>query len=278
MSIKSYKLVPVKYFNLLKGNQKNKTCENESLNSPPKRTIGEIQESNINFHEDMRSPEFMSTTPPKGENVSRGGMKYEKQNVPIWTSGDSSTLPEFSQAANLRSSFKGMQNVLENKNISDHLKVKLYQIFRDKYDKIRTLDDDDSNDIEDDGAILASDAKMVILMKIIDEVKSRYNKSLARALGNVMISQPKNIAWDKFGNITKPKIGMEESLNLQELIEILISKRRGTVRQLNVVRNVIKPFYGKINSYIRNGKILKQMFSKGKNSYATGTLPGKYII
>ena len=232
---------------------------------PQDRSVGDILENNEKLYNEIKSGTdgACDYITPSSPNMKGGGTN--DQIVPLWTTDDLNTLPEFNRATNIRKKYDTLKEILSSEGISPFLKKKLYTFFRDKYDVERGIpgsrffmDDDDENEFTD------YETKKGALMTVVENIKAPYKRHLANSIGKVMLNNNNHVAWDKYGNFTLPsKI---EDMNLNLLLEIITTKKKGSSYQIKIIKQIIKPFFNKIDSFIRNEKILKKSsgWKKGK--------------
>ena len=91
---------------------------------------------------------------------------------------------------------------------------------------------------------------------------------MARGIGDVLIDNPKHIGWDRNGILNKPSHIKGEELHLYEFVKTLIYTNHGSARQIANAAYLIRPFYNKIEKYIKNKSIIKKMSDYGLNARA----------
>ena len=281
MSSREYKLVPIKIFNYM--NQKNKTpseinpCQNDNNNNNINNNNDKVQRSISSIHEENQKElekkegnkdticDYYTDSSPK--DVKSGG--YSDQNVPLWITNDLGTLPEYQRASNIRNSFNNIKDILDSEDLSESMKVRLYSFFKQKYDNTRVMSDTTYLNNE-----LDYESKTSVLLTTVTKIQSVYKRHLAKSIGNILLNNSKYIVWDKLGNLFIPPNTKIESLNLEKLLDILISKKKGTLGEIKTIGEIIKPFYSKLETYIKNTKIIKNY--KGSNKGNQKDI--KYII
>ena len=290
MSSREYKLVPIKIFNYM--NQKNKTpseiipCQTDNNNNNinnnnnnNNNNSDEVQRSIRSIHEENQKElekkggnndticDYYTDSPPK--DVISGG--YSDKNVPLWISNDLATLPEYHRATNIRNSFNNIKDILDSEDLSESMKVRLYSFFKQKYDNARVMPD---TSYLNDEEFLGYGSRASVLLATVTKIQTVYKRHLAKSIGNILLNNSKYIVWDKLGNLFIPPNTKIESLNLEKLLDILISRKKGSLDEIKTIGEIIKPFYSKLEIYIKNAKIIKNF--KGSNEGKLKDI--KYII
>ena len=248
-----------------------KTNNIENVDTEPKcRSIQSINENNQKDLERINGEgdticDYYSRTPPN--NVKSGG--YVDQNIPLWITSDTSTLPEYQRSHDIRKSFNNIKDILDSDEIDDSLKVRLYSFFKQKYDNTRSMP---KTTYVSENEVLDYETKNNILSNAVAKIPTVYRKHLAKSIGNVLLNNSRYVTWDPEGFIIIPPNTKVDFMKLEKLLDILISKKKGTQHQIGVITDIIKPFYNKISKYIKNDKIIDNSIDTSK----VGDI--KYII
>ena len=270
MPLKKFKLVPIKiYENMVSGNQQMDNCKIDK--STPvdgddtcnKRNIREIQESNINSKSNM-----VTSDKEFKKNVTEGGGREHPIFLP-----DSNTLPQFSKAANIQRSFNNITDILNSDDMTDDLKLKLYNILKSKYDLTREDDNetDDEMDHYDHDKPLIDKRNNFVLQRILTKIPKGVKYDSAINIGDVIVTKNKYISWNRNGKITTPDTD-ENELDLEEFLKILVYSNKGTNAQIRLVVNIIKPFYKSIERYVKNKQIKRSI-----DQWHLNAKPSRYV-
>merc|ERR1711917_207683 len=144
-----FKLVPIKDFEKSDLN-KDPKCDkgrddNDDENaSAPQRTIKDIIDNNS-----LENTEF---EPSKHYVAEQKFIQKGSGATPIWLPNEKQ-LPQFSRGSRIKKSYDDICNILNDNSISDDLKVRLYTMYRKKYNNainVRESDDDDDDDDDED--------------------------------------------------------------------------------------------------------------------------------
>ena len=276
MSIKAYKLIPIRDFEKSDLNKKeDKNCEEtekeeDTEKTKVKRTIRDIVSDNLANTEFAPSKHYVADIkfPQKG-----GG----RNEMPIWLPNENQ-LPEFSKGYRIKKNYDEIDTILNNDELSDDLKVRLYSIFRKKYNnarKARNYEDDDDDDDDDDGTYgddegdggrdgmrirrRRASENMRTMRDIAADLpasKQRYGYRLV----TIFMKNRKHLNWDMNGYIIKPyhrNIDLIE--NMKKLMEILVYKQRGSADQIIVAADLISPFSRQMDGFINNIKLSKEL-------------------
>ena len=271
--IKPYKLVPLKLFRDLTdgtakaSNNSNYINSSNTDNNDNSRTIGDIQERAIGnivntTSDDLQIPSIdqqMEWPTRKG----RGGGGDSL----MWLHDDKYKLPQFSSQRKIEDNYEQYKNILNAKDIPDDLKIKLMNVYKNRYDSSRhppsdNDGDDDDDDDDDNGALDDGDhnnsQKIGAALAIAKTAAGRM--SLAKKLVEEMMRHPQYISWNRRGLITLPiKYKHSRHMNLYEMLNILTGKK-STVNQtqLKIIIHIIRPFYRHIKPHVKNETIIKQ--------------------
>ena len=260
MPLKKFKLVPIKLFeNITNENLNipkkdiNETQINDQNMENPNRNVREIQEVFQNSESNLSTPDFKFK-----KNVTEAGAVDQPIFLP-----DANTLPQFTKAANVKKSFDKLTDILNSKDLTEDMKLKLYNLFRDKYDRTRGERNDyrDSDeDMDEDGNYLPlmDEKNYFVLQKILARLPRGEKLNLATSIGDVLINTPNHISWNRDGKFMRPKVD-EDVMMLEDFIKILIYKKKGSNNQIRMTIKIIKPFFNKIQRYVRNESVKETM-------------------
>ena len=309
--VKSYKLIPLKKFEDLiniynKNNESSNTVQSSDIainNSPTQisakddynsnrfRNIQGIREKSLSSHEKNNIVNTSHNSNLSGNQISNpktlgdGLSANDNNNIkPFnWVYSESDRLPQFSQQNKLQDSYDKYNEILNSKDISDSLKLKLLSIVKQKYDDARlnkqgitineTDDEDDYFDDDDNydaGQPKISKAKIAIA-NILTNSKSKNLSNIDR-MSKLLMEQRKYILWDRRGKLIKPaQYYNHPTLDIAKIIDILISKRIGKNEEVKLVISLIKPFYKYIKHMIKNPNIIEkiELWEMYKNSSAS---------
>ena len=250
MSIKTYKLIPIHIFEKMECNRKNHT-------NPPNRSVRDIIENNTEF-----VPSVHHVADEKLKSLSGEGEK-----IPIFLP-TANELPEFSRASKLRESYDKITDILDDKTISDELKIKLYTIFKQKYDNTKNKDDspDNKNESEMNLHTKVVGADEIKLMREIIESFTPAKQRAAGQIGEVLLNHPQLIRWNGSGDIVLPKIPNTYPLSLRRLLDIMVYANRGSNSEIESLMKIIAPIGKKLLSYIVNGKVIDNLVKKERSA------------
>ena len=220
MSIKAYKLIPIRDFEKSDLNRKEdkicgdvekakKEAEEKEVNEKdkPKRTIRDIVSDNLANTQFEPSRHYVADIkfPQKGAG----------DQMPIWLPNENQ-LPEFSKGFRIKKTHDEIDTILNNNEISDDLKIKLYTIFRKKYNNARKIgnyeddegadaDDEDDDDREDvmRGRKRGWKVSLKTIRDIVDDLPASKQRH-ANRLVNIFMKNRKHLSWDMKGDIIRP--------------------------------------------------------------------------
>ena len=189
------------------------------------------------------------------------GGEVTREKIPIFLP-DVPYLPEYSSGRNLRKNFDDMSDILYSKDIPDDVKIKLYHIFRDKYEDVRKpqkikTDPDDPLDNEN-----GDSGETRILERILARLPEN-KQELGNTVGDILFNED-GIKWSKFGHITSPATPKDQ-MDLGKLIKVMIYSNTGTKKDVKLVYSIIKPIFNILKPYILNKK-LNQLHSAISNN------------
>ena len=181
-----------------------------------------------------------------------------------------------------------MSDILNNNSISDDLKVRLYAMARKKYKSAMSVgetdDDDDGGDDEDvdgdeeDGYVSVRKKRKTkqrelagVIRDIVDKVPIGKKQRIAYKIMNVLGKNKRHLRWDLDGTILHPPHrNLDEIVNMKMFLDLVLYKNRGSVKQLGVVADLIKPFFKDFEPLILNEKLLNKA---RKTANVKGNLP-----
>lgn len=255
--MKKFKLVPLKHFEHLITEKKNST-EQEKEGHLNKKVDNERKLKDIIEQDDAQVsdteviPSFQYVTDMKNTPLKGGEGRQEK--IPIFLP-DAPSLPEFSRGTNLRKSYDDMSDILYSKDIPDEIKIKLYHIFRDRYENVRKpprmkMDTDIENNNENEDN---KDSR--ILERILARLPEN-KQDVGNTIGDILYNEDA-VRWSKYGYITSPPTPREQ-MDLNKLIKIIIYRNTGTKKEIETVYNIINPFFNNLEPYILNRNLIKK--------------------
>lgn len=281
-----YKLIPLKIFqdlqNSVKGeitNTSNNISQTTNNKNNSSRTIKEIQEHAIsqmikNSDGDKEKNnvnlEIPSVQQQLADNIKTYADGISKKEV-MWVHQDDETLPQFSKQSKIENSLENYLKILNSKDISDDLKVKLATIYKQKYDRSRHHDlykdsEYDADDEDDSDVIIGNSQnthytgqEVAIALAL---AKSTVTKMpLLKKLADELMKHTKYINWNHKGVLTHPqRYRYTPHLNLTTMLDIMINKRnKATPTEMGIILNIIRPFYREIKPHLKNEKIINQI-------------------
>ena len=86
-----------------------------------------------------------------------------------------------------------------------------------------------------------------------------------------MTKNKRHLRWDFDGTIIHPPHrDLEEIGNMKKFFEIILYKNKGSPVQVEVVADLIKPFFREMEQFIENEKVVKKLAKGLRNN---GNLP-----
>ena len=269
-NIKMFKLIPIKDFeksDLNKGGEK-KCDKQEDEEDPPKRSINDIIDSNS-----LENTEFAPSQHYVAEQkfIQRGSGK----DTPIWLPNETQ-LPQFSKGSRIKKSYDDLSTILNDKSLSDDLKVRLYTLFRKKYNNAvnmrRDADDDDDGDndsvIDNEQFIIKRKSRQREALGVIRDIVDNFHaskKQSAYKLVHILVKNKKHLSWDFNGSILHPAHrDLDAVENMRKFLEIILYRNKGTALQISVVADLIKPFFRDVEQFILNDKLHKMLRKRVK--------------
>ena len=250
-----FKLVPLKHFETMMKQKNNACTEDNATKLDGKRDGNErilrdvIEQDPAKMSRNCEiSPSFQYVADVEN-GPFKGGQAGSREKVPLFLP-DATALPEYSKASNLQKSYEDMTDILYSKDIPDEVKIKLYHIFRDKYENVRNPGGtaDDSEDVNADAD--RSYALQRILSRLPDN-----KKDLGNAVGEILYNE-QSIKWDKYGSFTMPKL-MRNEIDLWKLLNILIYKNSGSKKEITEAHEIVRPIFNSLEPYVMNRKLIK---------------------
>ena len=283
ITIKTFKLVPIKDFEKLALNKDPKCHKGDDGGnaSAPQRTIKDIVDSSS-----LENTEFEPSKHYVAEQkfLQKGSGAAA---TPVWLPNEKQ-LPQFSRGSRIKRSYDDMSNILNNNSISDDLKVRLYAMARKKYKNAMSVgetDDDDAggdedadDDEEDSGYVSVRKKRKNkqrelagVIRDIVDKVPIGKKQKIAYKIMNVLGKNKRHLRWDLDGTILHPPHrNLDEIVNMKMFLDLVLYKNRGSVKQLGVVADLIKPFFKDFEPLILNEKLLNKA---RKTAKVKGNLP-----
>ena len=265
-SPKPYKLVPLKiYQDLVTSKDSTSTNNTNSSNSTTPRTIGDIQENTlkemIKNNQGNKNSNDLALPPLEKQMDMNLGSGPTPKNL-VWTHQDQYQLPQFSSQSKIENAFDKYKSILNSDELSETMKLKLMEVFKNKYDKTRqdssrTLYSGDEDDDEDPYGHYSGPQLAVALLLS----KTGLSKmSLVKKMTDELQQHKKHFNWDFNGTITHPpKYRRSPHINLSKMVNVLtVKNNKPTPTELAIITNIVRPFYQKIRAHVKNKDILKQ--------------------
>ena len=252
MSVKSYKLIPTHIFEKMECSQK-QGIHNSGKNEE-NRSVRDIVQENLADTQFSPSTHYVADfklSPKKG---GFAGNMYD-QKVPVFMP-NSRELPRYSRGFKLKKSLDKISDILESDELSDDLKIKIYGMLKRKYDDVRNIDGNFSENEDadiDDGVVNdrahkknkskePKSAGMSTLTDIVKKLPAKKNAD-GRMLADFLIRHTGRIKWDVYGNIFYPKLNGIESLDLLKLFKAVLYKDyNGSHDDVELAAKVLYPF------------------------------------
>ena len=144
-------------------------------------------------------------------------------------------------------------------------------------------DDDDDDDYgvdddEEDGYVSVRKKRKTkqrelagVIRDIVDKVPIGKKQRIAYKIMNVLGKNKRHLRWDLDGTILHPPHrNLDEIVNMKMFLDLVLYKNRGSVKQLGVVADLIKPFFKDFEPLILNEKLLNKA---RKTAKVKGNLP-----
>ena len=173
-----------------------------------------------------------------------------------------------------------LSKILNDNSISDDLKVRLYTMFRKKYNNAVNVresdDDDDGADLEDDEDFImkrkSRQRELVgAIRDIADNMPAGKKQKNAHRIINILAKNKRHLSWDYKGTILHPPHrDLDAVENMKTFFQIILYRNRGSPLQIDVVADLIKPFFRDVEQFILNEKLIKKI---NKRLRVKGNLP-----
>ena len=267
-----YKLIPIKDFEKSDLNKEPK-CDKGSDDSAdeinaPQRSIKDIIDTNS-----LEDTEF---EPSKHYVAEQKFLQKGLGTTPIWLPHEKQ-LPQFSRGSRIKKSYDDISKILNDNSISDDLKVRLYTMFRQKYNNARNARESDEDDgVEDDeDLIVKRKSKQRELVGALRDIAERLpagkKQRNAFRIIHILTKNKRHLRWDFDGTIIHPPHrDLEEIGNMKKFFDIILYKNKGSPVQVGVVADLIKPFFREMEQFIENEKVVKKLAKGLRNN---GNLP-----
>ena len=245
MNIKTYKLVPVSFFDkmgkdgeFVDDNIKQKNV----VTDEGERSVRDIVEANLQNTNFEPSKHYIADFKLGKPSLDGGGVgRLAKSSEPVF-SGDRDILSEKSHGVKLRSIDQDLQELLDNDKIPDGLKIKLYTILQRRYEQVKN--NSDHGKTGDDTDILNGDNPRHVLNDFISGLpKNKIGDG--RILGEILMNEFKHIKWDSEGDIIFPKMRHLGIFDLGYLIRTILYST-SSEKHTRLAARIIKPFYHKL--------------------------------
>ena len=271
--IKMFKLVPIKDFEKSDLN-KDPKCDkggddNDDDGCAPQRSIKDIIDSNS-----LENTEF---EPSKHYVAEQKFIQKGSGTTPIWLPNEKQ-LPQFSRGSRIKKSYDDISNILNDNSISDDLKVRLYTMFRKKYNNavnVRESDEDDDGLEDDEDFIVKRKSRQRELVGAIRDIAEKLpagkKQRNAYRIINILTKNKRHLSWDFDATILHPPHrDLDEVGNMKNFFYIILYRNKGSPMQIGVVADLIKPFFRDVEQFILNEKLIKKI---GKGLKVKGNLP-----
>ena len=247
------------------------------------RSVGEIQKNYLKAITESRSTPHISG----GSQATSSGHGVKAPSV-SWLHTDPTSLPRFSQQTRLQQSFKNYSDLLESKDIPLHLKIPLLEYYNQRYVNSKnekqgpsevSSGEESDNDNTATHYKFQSEQGVSSTLPQIKQAKRIYAQQILTQLSKYH----KHIRWDSQGEITKPVLGKNNSVNdLKSLLEIIIYRNKGNLSHFGEVSKILLPIFSKVREFIQNKKLLTYMENTSQSVITQGTRktkrPKKIII
>jgi len=270
--IKMYKLIPMKDFEKSDLNKEPK-CDKENDKPDEKPTVPQRSIQDIVDANSLENTEF---EPSKHYVAEQKFIQKGSGTTPIWLPNERQ-LPQFSRGSRIKKSYDDISNILNDNSISDDLKVRLYTMFRQKYNNARNVRESDEDDgLEDDEDLIVkrkSKQRELVgaLRDIAEKLPAGKKQRNAFRIIHILTKNKRHLRWDFDGTIIHPPHrDLEEIGNMKKFFEIILYKNKGSPVQVEVVADLIKPFFREMEQFIENEKVVKKLAKGLKNK---GNLP-----
>merc|ERR1712240_369211 len=239
--IKMFKLVPIKDFEKSDLNKDPKCDKGRDDNDDedgcaPQRTIKDIIDSNS-----LENTEF---EPSKHYVAEQKFIQKGSGATPIWLPNEKQ-LPQFSRGSRIKKSYDDISNILNDNFISGDLKVRLYTMYRKKYNNavnVRESDEDDDDDDEEFIVNRKSKQRELVgaIRDIAEKLPAGKKQRNAYRIINILTKNKKHLSWDFDGTILHPPHrDLDEVGNMKKFFYIILYRNKGSTMQIGVVADLI---------------------------------------
>ena len=250
--MKRFKLVPIKHFETLISGKKmcaevDPTLQDTKESTGNERILRDVIEEGVAEQAQSEvGPSFQYVT--KMDSTPIKGGKSMESDIPIFMP-NATELPEYARASNLRKTYNDFSEILYSKDIPEDTKIKLYHIFRDKYDTFRN-----PTEKSEENTVITNGTKMIALERILARLPEN-KRELGKAVADILYNE-ESIQWFKYGYIFKPAMPKDE-IDLRKLVNILIYKNTGTKKEIMLAYDIVKNIFPILEPYVINRKMLK---------------------
>ena len=263
MNVKKYKLVPIEFFNDVnktsESDIKNKNDDNDNNNynnnnnKKNERSIKDIISSNLEETNFKPSKHYVADFKIGDVPSQGGGVSDKNSSVPVFLP-NASVLPENSESYKLRTLDTALNELLADKSLSEDLKIKLYLIFKEKYDATR-------RNIEElqDVNMIADENPKGILNKVVSELPKSKLKDGYKLANILADASKKYIKWNADGVIIHPVVENSGTFDLRMLIKTILYKKSVPNVHTTIAEKIVRPFFGQLmkEELISNDKLKK---------------------
>ena len=251
MNTKTYKLVPLSFFENGSGKMETHKKEEEVVveeerdgDNSSSRSISDIVESNLQNTNFKPSSHYTADFKIGSKKRKQHQMDGEGgvSDVPIFLP-NTNVLPEYSEARKLKSLDQNLKDLLADTTMSEDAKIKLYLLLKQKYDNVREhMGSDNKSDTD---KIEFSDENLSPLATVKQVIKDlpKNKRWEAQKLGDIFMQQGKNLRWDELGNIIHPKLPIVGSFNLNMLMKSILYKKNISDAHTKITGQIIRPFF-----------------------------------
>ena len=265
MNVKSFKLIPIHIFEKMDVSSE---CKENNVNE---RSVKDIVESNLektNFKPSKHYVADFKIAPSPQE--GKGLTGHATSGVPIFLP-NSRELPQYSRGFKLKTSFDKIDSILEDENIPEDLKIKLYHLFKQKYDLTRNINSDDDGTYDSDNDQqkhkFSKSGEVSILNKIVSGYLPSTKSVDAQFLADILVKS--NIRWDNYGAIIYPKFNDLGSFDLSKLFKVLLYVNYPIPSHIDITARLIKPFADKLlkKNLIKNREVLNRIANASDTNF-----------
>merc|ERR1712240_939760 len=139
--------------------------------------------------------------------------------IPIWLPIEKQ-LPQFSRGSRIKKSYDDISNILNDNSISDDLKVRLYTMYRKKYNNAINVRESD----EDFMVKRKSKQRELVgvIRDIVDKLPAGRKQRIAYKIINVLTKNKRHLSWDLDGTILHPPHrDLDEVVNMKKFLDII---------------------------------------------------------